>query len=87
MVSLTSFEQVVYNDKFVQRAPNLSPGVYYIRDLFEENPSVPRIARRFYEEVSAGRFDNIRLNGKLSSDGYLVFERKQIHHELLHETK
>lgn len=72
MISLTSEEQVVYN-RIIQRAPNLSPGVYYIRDFFKKDPSVPRIARRFYEEVSAGRFANIRLNGALSSDGYLVY--------------
>ena len=72
MISLTSEEQVVYNNRFIQRAPNLSPGVYYIRDFFLKDPSIPRIARRFYEEVSAGRFANIRLNGALSSDGYLV---------------
>lgn len=34
MISLTSEEQVVYNNRFIQRAPNLSPGVYYIRDFF-----------------------------------------------------
>ena len=74
MVCLTSEEQMVYKDMFIERAPTLAPGQYYSRDLFGTYPSVPRIARRFFEDVSAGRFDNIVLKGKRSNEGYIVLE-------------
>lgn len=72
MISLTMEEKALYNDKFLQKVPNLSPGVYFIRDFFGNSASVPRIARRFFEEVNAGRFSNVVLNGGLSSEGYRV---------------
>lgn len=74
MISLTMEEKALYNDEFLQKVPNLLPGVYFIRDLFATYPSVPRIARRFYEDVSAGRFDNIVLKGERSNEGYIVLE-------------
>lgn len=74
MISLTTEEIALYNDKFLQKVPNLMPGVYRVRDLFESYPSVPRIARKFFEDVSAGRFDNIVLKGERSNEGYIVLE-------------
>lgn len=74
MISLTMEEKALYNDKFLQKMPNLLPGVYYVRDFFGNQPSVPRIARRFFEEVNDGHFDNIVLNGEISSEGYRVMQ-------------
>lgn len=76
MICLTSDEETVYNEQFVERVPSLEPGLYYIRDFFGDKPSVPRIARRFFEEVSNGRYSNIVLNKELSREGYLVLEKK-----------
>lgn len=72
MISLTMNEKALYNEKFLQAIPKLKPGVYYVRDFFGNSASVPRIARRFFEEVNAGRFSNVVLNGGLSSEGYRV---------------
>ena len=74
MLCLTRAEETIYNELFIGRAPNLAPGLYYIRDFFIHNPSIPRIARRFYEDVSAGRFDNIVLKAERSNEGYVVLE-------------
>ena len=45
-----------------------------MRDFFGDQPSVARIARRFFEEVTDGRFSNVVLNGELSSEGYRVMQ-------------
>lgn len=72
MIFLSKAEADVYDDKFVKAAPNLTPGVYQIRDFFGTDPSVPRIARKFFEDVSNGFFKNIKLVGTRSRDGYIV---------------
>lgn len=74
MISLTMNEKALYNEKFLQEIPKLKPGVYYVRDFFGDQPSVARIARRFFEEVTDGRFSNVVLNGELSSEGYRVMQ-------------
>lgn len=33
MLCLTRAEETIYNELFIGRAPNLAPGLYYIRDF------------------------------------------------------
>lgn len=71
-MNLTIKEQKLYNTKFVKAIPILIPGTYYIKDFFDPGPSVPRIARKFYEDVVDGRFNNVSLVGTRSCEGYIV---------------
>lgn len=72
MINLIPNEYKVYKSKFLQVVPYLAPGIYYIKDFFNSEPSVPRIARKFYEDVVNGRFGNVSLVGTRSCEGYLV---------------
>lgn len=72
MISLTSDEDRVYQTRFVIALPNMIPGTYSINDFFDPDPSVPRIARKFYEDVVNGRFSNVSLVGTRSCEGYVV---------------
>lgn len=72
MMNLTANEYKVYQSKFLQVVPHLAPGTYSIKDFFNLEPSVPRIARKFYEDVVNGRFANVSLVGTRSCEGYLV---------------
>lgn len=72
MIVLTPNEDRVYQKRFVVTLPNMLPGTYSIKDFFAPDPSVPRIARKFYEDVVNGRFSNVSLIGTLSNEGYVV---------------
>lgn len=72
MFLLTNDEQATYTLKFIVPLKTLPPGLYYIKSFFGSSPSVPRIARKFYEDVSAGVFKNVALVRTKSSDGYIV---------------
>lgn len=72
MINLTVDEKLVYQTKFVSKLPNMLPGIYCIKDFFGTDPSVPRIARKFYEDVLNGMFNNVSLVGTCSSEGYVV---------------
>ena len=61
-----------YNQHFVSKINSLIPGLYYIKYFFDTDPSVPIIAKKFYEDVKSGVFPNVKLAGKKSSDGYIV---------------
>lgn len=65
-------EKRSYDKHFVTKIPSLLPGLYSIKFFFDPEPSVPIIAKKFYEDVKKGVFPNVKLAGKKSSDGYLV---------------
>jgi len=71
-VILNSDELREYNNKVVNVIPTLPPGTYFIKDFFGSDPSVPRIARKFYEDVVAGIYPNVSLAKKRSRDGYVI---------------
>lgn len=72
MIILTTDEERIYNRKFVATLPYMLPGTYRIKDFFGSDPSVPRIARKFYEDVVNQRFSNVSLAGVRSCEGYVV---------------
>lgn len=65
-------EQLTYNTKFVAVVRTLKPGIYFIADFFGSDPSVPRIAVKFYEDVVGGVYPNVSLVNKLSREGYVI---------------
>lgn len=72
-MKLNSNEQVSYKKNFLDVIPTLPTGKYHIADFFGTEPSVPRVARQFYEDVVTKRFPNVRLFNQRSSDGYIIF--------------
>ena len=70
---LNNIEQSTYNTKFVVAVKTLNTGTYFIKDFFGSDPSVPRIARKFYEDVVGGVYPNVSLVNKLSREGYVIF--------------
>ncbi len=72
MVTLNVYEMRVYNKMVHDVIPGLAPGKYKVRDFLPGSVGVARIARRFYEEVTAGYISNVSLIGTKSSDGYLI---------------
>jgi hypothetical protein len=73
-MKLNHRESVIYNKNFKDAIKTLPPGVYYIKDFFENSPSVPRIARKFYEDVTNKVYPNVSLKKKYSCDGYYITE-------------
>ena len=71
-MKLNSCEQIAYGKYFVNVVSTMKPGIYYIKDFFKTDPSVPRIARKFYEDVNNNIFPNVTLANKLSNEGYLI---------------
>lgn len=47
-------------------------GSYVFRDFCGSRPVCPRIARRFFEEVEAGRWPSVKLAGTLAREGYQI---------------
>jgi hypothetical protein len=72
MIILNYDEQSTYNTKFVVAVKTLNPGTYFIKDFFGSDPSVPRIAKKFYEDVVAGLYPNVSLVNKRSREGYVI---------------
>ncbi len=71
-MKLNNDEQSTYNTKFVEAVKILTPGTYFIKDFFGSDPSVPRIAKKFYEDVVVGVYSNVSLVNKRSREGYVV---------------
>ena len=71
-MNLNADENRSYQRNFVLKIPQMLPGSYSIKSFFGTEPSVPRIARKFYEDVNKGIYPRVKLLGKHSSDGYLV---------------
>lgn len=69
---LNKDEQSIYNSKFIVALKTMPPGTYFIKEFFGSDPSVPRIARKFYEDVVSGIYANVSLVKKRSSEGYKV---------------
>lgn len=72
MVTLTTDEMKVYNTIVNHIIPRLVPGNYMARDFFGNDPTVPRIVRRIYEEVKAGNIARVALIGSKSREGYRI---------------
>lgn len=72
MMILNKDEQSIYNIKFIIALKTLPPGTYFVKDFFGSDPSVPRIARKFYEDVVSGIYANVSLVKKRSREGYKV---------------
>lgn len=71
-MTLNNKERDSYQKNFLKRIPNLPAGIYQISDFFGTEPSVPRISRKFYEDVTAGLFPNVALYNNKSSEGYVI---------------
>ena len=71
-MNLTAEENLSYQKNFVNKIPRMVPGIYNIKHFFGTEPSVPRIARKFYSDVKKGIYPNIKLVGTTSGEGYLV---------------
>jgi len=69
---LNKDEQSIYNSKFIVALKTMPPGIYFIKDFFGLDPSVPRIARKFYEDVVSGIYANVSLVNNRSREGYKV---------------
>lgn len=69
---LNKNEQSIYNSKFIVALKTLPPGTYFIKDFFGSDPSVPRISRKFYEDVVGGLYPNVSLINERSREGYTV---------------
>ena len=72
MVTLTTDEMQAYNMIINHVIPGLMPGNYKARDFFGNDPTVPRIVRRIYEEVKAGNIARVALIGSKSREGYRI---------------
>lgn len=72
MVTLTTDEMKVYNTIVNHIIPRLVSGNYMARDFFGNDPTVPRIVRRIYEEVKAGNIARVALIGSKSREGYRI---------------
>lgn len=71
-MNLTAEENLSYQRNFVNKIPKMASGIYNIKHFFGTEPSVPRIARKFYTDVKNGIYSNVKLVGSKSEDGYWV---------------
>ncbi len=56
-----------------KRALKARPGeAFKAKLLFAQDPVSARLCRKFFEDVSMGRFKNIKTIGTKSSDGYIA---------------
>ena len=62
LMILNKDEQSIYNSKFIIPLKTLPSGTYFVRDFFGSDPSVPRIARKFYEDVVSGIYGLIAIS-------------------------
>lgn len=72
-MQLNQLELRDYQNYITGQIPNLPKGTYYFRDFFHGRTASPRIARKFFEDVSANRFTNVALRGSKSCEGYIIF--------------